>query len=362
MRECPKRPLLAVAVASAGLAACGGGSVAVENAGTTQSSMAGPTTASAPVQNHVHGAVLGPVPADILLGTHFGLRRSPDGGATWRTVAGTGGGMVAAIVRVPAGYAAAVMPMSAMGGSGAMSGGGSMGMGGRAKLMYSPDGQTWGMAVGLPDGASISNLASAPSGSVDWASVTGKGIYRSADAGRTWSLAVPTSTLITALVDTGPSLVVGTPDGLGITPSDHPAVPGAMSLSGAVNAVSRWWSCPTCLVATLGAGGVATSRDGGKTWQSVAGKQVFDNVASFASTGAVVFGMVASPTEPGPGVWRSADGGHAWTQVLTQPQVDYMFEVPGAQAHGGNLLAFQWGIVEWRSADGGLTWSQLAHL
>jgi hypothetical protein len=308
------------------------------------------------VQNHVHGAVIGPGPRDILLGTHFGLRLSHDAGATWVDVAGTGGGMVAAIVKVPTTYSAAVMPAAMNGMSGA-----SMSMSSPAHMMYSINGLQWTMARGLP-AASISNLASAPTGTVDWASVTGRGIYRSSDGGRTWTLVVPTTTLITALLDTGPSLVVGTPDGLGVTPSATPALPATLTLKGAINTVSRWWSCPTCLVATLGGGGVALSRDNGGTWQQVPARETFDSVASFASSGPVLFGMVASPIDPGKGVWRSTDSGKTWTEVLKQPQVDFMFDVPDTTTGGASLLAFQWGITEWRSTDGGATWRRFATL
>lgn len=372
MSAAPGARVLLTGLALAVLAGCGGGGTATldSSSQTAMATSGAMTSSSTPVQNHVHGAVTGRAPADILLGTHFGLRLSRDAGATWTNVPGTGGGMIAAIAKVPTGYSAAMMPMgtggsggSAMGGSGgAAMGGGSTAMSGKAHLMYSADGMQWSMAMGVPDGTAISNLAASPAGSVDWASVTGKGIYRSADGGRTWTLVVPTTALITALLDTGPALVVGTPDGLGVTSSTQPAMPPKPALTGSFNTVSRWFACPTCLVASPASGGVAISRDGGATWRTVAAKQAFDSVSSFASSGTTLFGMVASPIDPTKGLWRSTDSGQTWTEVLSQPQVDYMYEVPAAGSAPAALLAFQWGIVEWRSTDGGATWSRLATL
>jgi photosystem II stability/assembly factor-like uncharacterized protein len=72
--------------------------------------------------------------------------------------------------------------------------------------------------------------------------------------------------------------------------------------------------------------------------------------------------MVASPIDAAKGLWRSTDSGHSWREVLAQPQVDFMYEVPATGSAPAALLAFEWGIVEWRSADGGATWSKLATL
>ncbi len=357
------------------LVACGGGgdsaAAPVGSPGAAMTSGAMPPGSGSQVTNHVHGAVPGATPAQILLGTHFGLRVSDDAGATWHSVPGLGGDMVAAIVRVAGGYVAAFQPMgsaasSGMGASMASPGmaGSSMGSAGSsgsamgpAYVMYSPDGTKWTRSVGLPAGAAVGNLVGADSGPVAWASLSGHGIYRTADGGRTWTNALATTGLITTLYQTGTTLIFATPDGVDITSTEHPSVPASRALSQGINDMSSWSACPTCLVATLASGGVASSRDGGQTWQTLPSGPSFDNVVSFPSTGATLFGMVASPTESNQGVWRSTDGGHTWSEMLKQPQVDYMFATP---QRSGSLLAFQWGINVWKSADAGATWTRLA--
>jgi hypothetical protein len=68
------------------------------------------TTVPTPVQDHVHAAVPGAGPGEILLGTHYGLRISDDGGRTWpragdlaraqlRLLVATGTGFVAVTAR-----------------------------------------------------------------------------------------------------------------------------------------------------------------------------------------------------------------------------------------------------------------------
>ena len=182
---------------------------------------------------------------------------------------------------------------------------------------------------------------------------TARGSSGAATAVRPGSRRSPTTALITTVYDTGTSLLFSTPDGLDVTSDAQPNLPATPTVPLSMNTISQWSACPTCLVATLGNGGVATSRDGGETWQKLPTTFSFDNVVSFTTTGSTLFGMVAAESDHNRGVWRSADGGGTWSRVLDQPLVDFAFGLPD-----GQLLAFQWGVHVWRSTDGGANWAK----
>jgi hypothetical protein len=370
--------MLAVALGSVIACACGGGS---SSPATTSSAHAAATGGA--VANHVHGAVLGASSNEILIATHYGLRRSEDGGHTWQPVTTAGDGMVAALARVPSGYVGSFMRMSSMNGTssstsgsigsmqgmasmgsmsssstaaaGSVSGGamGPMSTSGPADVRSSNDGRTWMPAQGLPSGASVTNLVASPDGRVTWASINGRGIYRSTDGGQTWQQALPTNALITTVYDSGASLIFSTQDGLDVTSDAQLGIPATPTVPTSMNTVSAWAACATCVIATTEHGSVETSRDGGQSWQQLQTSFSFDNVVSFASTGPVLFGMVSDQSDHNRGVWRSSDGGRTWTRVLDQPLIDHAFGLPN-----GDLLAFQWGVHVWRSTDGGANWTR----
>lgn len=330
------------------LGACGG-DTSVDTPGTSaaQSTSAMMSTSSGPVVNHVHGAVMGVTPSQILLGTHYGLEVSNDLGTTWQPVPSVAGDSVAAIIRLPTDYVGAFEPMSATGR-----------MAGPAYVMYSSDGQNWTRATGLAPG-SISNLVAADSGLGAWASVTNVGIFHSVDGGHTWSVVLPTTKILTALEQVGPNLVFTTQDGIEVTSSTSPSMPASPVLTQSMNDMSPWSACPTCLLATLASGDIATSRDAGHTWETTRTGHAFDRVTSFPGLGTTLFGMVAAPVATDQGLWRSTDTGHTWTSVIKQPNVDGMLDVRGSVPA---LLAFQWGITVWRSANAGATWARLSSL
>ena len=361
------------------------------------------------VANHVHAVVQLGQPGQILLGTHYGLRESMNGGKTWSYDPGLGHIMVAALVKLTNGYVASLQPMGDMSGSSSMGSGsagsssssttmaatastqaaGSMGgmsmsgtsMGsssgsGSSANIYqeaspnipyievSSDGQTWQPASGVPSQALIGYLTAGPNHETAWAAVLGSGIYHSKMGGTTWKLAIPYNGIVTGLsvgVGAPNQVLISTKQGLFATTTTATALPAKPVLAENVESLHRWYACSSCLVASLTNGGVAVSRDGGLTWSRVGSLLQFDTVVSFPSTGAALFGMIATAGSSYVGVYRSTDGGNVWSRVLNQQLVDQMSEVdmPGMQPY---LLAYQWGITVWKSTNEGQSWTKLGRV
>jgi hypothetical protein len=389
----------ALALAAGSMAACS----------STQS--AAPPTTSTTVENHVHAIVNLASDSQILLGTHYGLRVSMDGGRTWTDDPGLGRIMVAKLVKLGSNYVAALQPMAGMGGGSSSSGstpqssarssskssgpsassmsgasgsgmsmsgasGSGMSMSGASGsnlyaqgnpaipfIEVSSNGFNWRPATGVPSQALIGYLTPGPVGTGAWAAVLGSGIYHSNPSGTKWSLAVPYSGIVTGLeagVGDPNRILVATKSGLFAAATTAKSLPSKPVLADDVESLHRWYSCSACLVASLANGGVALSRDGGTTWSKVGSLLQFDTVESFPSTGADLFAMIATSGSSYVGVYRSSDGGNVWTRVLNQQLVDHISEVDpaGSQPY---LLAYQWGITVWRSTDGGRTWSRFSH-
>lgn len=331
-RRCLGAACIALVAAGCGSAAGDTGSIATSSTTTRE-------------LNHVHAVVDGIKPGELLVGTHMALDVSEDAGLTWHPAPGVPAGGVAAIIRLPAGgYVAAFQADE----------------GAPANMMFSPDAAHWTPSGGMPPNPSVSNLVEG-TGAVAWASVSGKGIYRSVDRGRTWTLVVPTTKLLTALFDSGHSLLFADEAGIYVTSDVTPVEPPAPAFAQGVNTIGRWYACPTCLVATLKKNGVATSKDGGRAWQSIdpSPALTIDVTLSFPSTGQTLFGMVATPSNPNIGMYTSDTGGTVWHQVLQQPNVDNMFAVTAPTPY---LLAFQWGIQVWRSTDKGTVWDRFSNI
>ena len=113
-------------------------------------------------------------------------------------------------------------------------------------------------------------------------------------------------------------------------------------------------------------GGVFKSTDGGKTWRALTNglpKGIIQvDVAIAASQPSRLYASVAS-NEPSVGIYRSDDAGENWTRVTTDPR-------PALRIGGGDLpvprvdpknpdVVYSASIVTMRSTDGGKTWTSL---
>ena len=116
-------------------------------------------------------------------------------------------------------------------------------------------------------------------------------------------------------------------------------------------------------------GGIFKSTDSGKTWRQLAGGGlpsgtdgvVQADLAIAPSDPRRVYATIATPR--GTGIWRSDDAGENWTRITTDTR-------PAARIGGGDLpvlavhpknpdIVFSASIVMWKSTDGGKTWMGL---
>jgi photosystem II stability/assembly factor-like uncharacterized protein len=109
-------------------------------------------------------------------------------------------------------------------------------------------------------------------------------------------------------------------------------------------------------------GGLFKSTDGGNTWQKLTNglppvTQV--NIAIAPSRPSRIFASVASGRSTG--IYRSDDSGATWTRITTDPR-------PAARIGGGDLsvpavdpknpdIVYEASVVTWKSTDGGQSWT-----
>lgn len=113
-------------------------------------------------------------------------------------------------------------------------------------------------------------------------------------------------------------------------------------------------------------GGLFKSTDGGKTWRALSSglpKGIIQvDVAIAASQPSRLYASVAT-SEPSVGIYRSDDAGENWTRISTDPR-------PALRIGGGDLpvprvdpknpdVVYSASIVTMRSTDGGKTWTSL---
>ncbi|MDQ6653996.1 MAG: glycoside hydrolase [Acidobacteriota bacterium] len=112
-------------------------------------------------------------------------------------------------------------------------------------------------------------------------------------------------------------------------------------------------------------GGVFKSTDNGKTWRQLSGGLpdgiIQANLAIAPSSTSRLFASIALST--GPGIYRSDDGGESWTRITTDAR-------PAGRIGGGDLavlrvdpknpeVVYSASVVSWKSIDGGKTWDAL---
>lgn len=283
---------LAGAAAAAAIAVIVGVAVPRSNEGSGSPTGAAEPTPGLPNTPDYHSLMVSPTNAKaLLLGTHYGLFRSTDGGRTWAP--------------------------DALGGQDAMNlvrpGGQTLWVAGHMVLAKSVDsGKTWSdvRPTGLP-GLDVHGFASDPRDSRTlYAAIAGKGLYRSTDGGSSFNVVstdVGPAVMALAVMRDGRILAGDMQQGLmisrdgGKTWTQHLRA-GLMGL--ALNPTD-----PHRLLAT--GPGVLLSTDGGATW-----KRVLDipdgggPVAWSRSNPKIAYAVGFDRT-----LYRSADTGQTWSAV-----------------------------------------------
>jgi len=221
-------------------------------------------------------------------------------------------------------------------------------------------GKTW-VHLGLRDGRQIPQLAVDPRDTNRvFAAVLGhpygpneeRGIFRSADGGQTWQKVLYKD------ANTGGSDVE-------IDPSNPEVVYASLW-----EARQGPWEYGNDFEGT--GGGLFKSTDGGSTWRPLGhglpGDVTQINLAIAASQPSRLYATLATKHDPhdyqsgeGLGVYRSDDAGESWVRATRDPR-------PAMRIGGGDLpvpkadpknpdVVYSASIVTWRSTDGGRTWT-----
>jgi len=272
----------------------------------------------------------------LFAGTPSGLWRSTNWGGKWERVVGKPEGVSLA----EAGTVRGILPI-----------GRQVYVAAETGLYFSEDfGQTW-KKLGL-DVPVYTVLPSRYTNADPTVFVgTADGLYKSADAGKTFAPTVLRGTPVTRIEWPGPALIVTTGNGVLVSQD------GALSFSAGTGlpegtphglAVSGFFAKDPVLFTAVGSAGVFRSADGGRTWNAAGleGRSVRDIVW----LGPILY---AAADE---GLFRSEDAGQKWvlaSGLAARPAAQILFPLApesGLEA----FLATEDGIVH--TADGGAHW------
>lgn len=239
----------------------------------------------------LHALQVSPTDArTVLFGSHRGMLVSHDAGTSWTAVPGANGDAMGV-----------ALPTGSQTGFAA----------GHDVFFRSDDGgRTWSAVRPALPGTDIHGFAaSAVTSNTFYAYVVGSGLYKSADAGKTWQKAGDASggTMSMTVAKAGGAdvLYANTMEGVQRSRDGGRSWEPVREVGGAtLNAVGE-------TVYAAAGGAVLVSNDGGMTWDRRA----------FTRGGAVL--VAAAPTNPKTvyvlterlEVWRSADGGSSWERA-----------------------------------------------
>lgn len=202
-----------------------------------------------------------------------------------------------------------------------------------------------------------------------YAGIYGKGVYKSQDAGFSWTaknLGLADPDVLSLVIDpTDNRIIYAGTEGGGVFKTSDAAETWAPSNTGlpasVIHAITIDPNTPANLYVGTEENGVYYSTDSGATWTAPT-----DNVTSTHVT-RIVLDSTAIPAieiyaatygdgkDPLGGVYKSSDGGDTWTRLtaLDENHVRALGIIPGPT---DTLFAGTWGRNFFKSTDGGMTW------
>ncbi len=307
--------LAMLAMLALALAGCGGDNTTGQNTPTTTSPTQAPVNGFGIAANHVHSMVSLP-PNVLLLATHYGIYRSPDGGATWQLVAGGPGQLMSGLME----YAMSASPLDAQ----------------RLYVLTQPSAAGY---KGIP------------------------GLYTSADQGRTWKLSVAAASISSRYIYTEAAgndsadevyIYLSELGKLGLKRSlddgQHFTTTGALPFDLIFGIVALPGAPGHLLV--YGSEGMASSTDGGIHWRVLSSIQggVQDVVSAGENKPIYASGDA--------GIYASTDGGQTFKLVYSQAS----YTALAVSSQQPQMLYGKTGTSIYRSSDGGKTWIALPHI
>ncbi|MFN2633238.1 MAG: WD40/YVTN/BNR-like repeat-containing protein [Thermoanaerobaculia bacterium] len=301
----------------------------------------------------VYALALDPTaPGTVYAGTNAGVFRSTNGANAWTSQrAGLGKTVVQALAIDPSNTRVLYAGTTAGG------------------VFRSTDGATTWTAssngLGSPD---VRSLAVDPTASGTVYAGTVAGVYKSTDAGASWTGRLAANVRSLAIDPVTPSTIFAGAEGLftnsGVFKSGDGGVTWAPMNTGLGNVPVRWVAIRrnlpgTVWVGTQGSGIFATS-DGGATWRPVAGSPTTANTVLFDPSGPSVY--VGAPN----GFFRSPDDGANWRQE----NVNFAtFTVNGLVIDPASPVILYAGVGRpgssgggvYKSVNAGVTWSPAAN-
>jgi len=311
-------------------------------------------------KNHIHTMITVPgKPGLILLGTHYGLYRTTDGGQHWKKVLGDPGELAENLmtqyltvspVNPQRIWVEAIsfqdLPTQHAGVAGIYT--------------STDDGATWSLATplsSLPSPSIYYMTAGAQSEQQLYIYLQGlqaNGLYETMDAGAHWQA-------LGALPDTESLGLIADP-----TQAGHLFVYSEAGLFSSTDNGAHWQSAPgvkdgisrALLVKSMlyasGDDGTFVSQDGGAQF-ALMGSATFQYLASSPTNSTTVFGLSGSSFS------QTTDGGQHW-RTLSIPASRLFFANLAVDPSNGQqvYLGNSYPVVVYSSADGGQHWSQIA--
>jgi len=226
------------------------------------------------------------------------------------------------------------------------------------------NGSAWTPGTGLPDGNSVTCLATDGTniyGGIS-AGFSTLGVFRSADDGATWqgsNAGLPDFSGIASLCVSGTTVFAGTSgSGLGIYRSTDQGMTWALSGTGSSGLyVGPLLTSGSTLIAGTSNTGIYRSTDNGDSWQSSnTGLPAGVSVYALHETGGNVYAATVTYSPTIIGVYMSTNNGASWTNVTNNLTPGGGIFSLGSE--GTTLFAGVYGKGVQRSTDNGTTWTQ----